>query len=287
MILITGAAGKTGKAVIQALVAKGESVRALVYREEHIPTLKALGVEEIIIGDLIDRTTVDNASMGVRAVYHICPNMSPDEIMIGRFVIDAAGALGIEHLVYHSVLHPQTESMPHHWFKLRLEELLVESGVPFTILQPTAYMQNILSHWNSIYNAGIFPVPYSVEARSSLVDLQDVAQVAAAVLTAGGHIGATYELVGVESISQTEIADTLSSKLGRTVKAQEIPHADWERGARASGLGDYQVETLIKMFEFYGQHSFVGNSNVLRWLLDREPTTFESFVDRENPINAV
>jgi len=285
MILVTGAAGKTGKAVLRALIERGESVRALVYRDEHIPTLKALGAEEILVGDMIDRPTIDNAIKGVRAVYHICPNMSPDEIMIGRFVIDAAQALGIEHLVYHSVLHPQTESMPHHWFKLRLEELLVESGVPFTILQPTAYMQNILAHWDVITNQGIFPVPYSVEAKSSLVDLQDVAQVAAVVLTAGGHIGATYELVGEESVSQMEIADILSSELGRSVEAREIAHEDWEQGARASGLGDYQVETLIKMFEFYGQHSFVGNSNVLRWLLGREPINLESFVQRENPLN--
>jgi len=285
MILVTGAAGKTGKAVLRALIERGESVRALVYRDEHIPTLKALGAEEILVGDMIDRPTIDNAIKGVRAVYHICPNMSPDEIMIGRFVIDAAQALGIEHLVYHSVLHPQTESMPHHWFKLRLEELLVESGVPFTILQPTAYMQNILAHWDVITNQGIFPVPYSVEAKSSLVDLQDVAQVAAVVLTAGGHIGATYELVGEESVSQMEIADILSSELGRSVEAREIAHEDWERGARASGLGDYQVETLIKMFEFYGQHSFVGNSNVLRWLLGREPINLESFFQRENPLN--
>ncbi len=287
MILITGAAGKTGKAVTQALVAKGESVRALVYRDEHIPTLKALGAKEIIVGDMIDRPTVENASTGVRAVYHICPNMSPDEIMIGRFVIDAADALGVEHLVYHSVLHPQSESMPHHWSKLRLEELLIESGVPFTILQPTAYMQNILAHWDAIDNEGIFPAPYSVDAKSSLVDLDDVAQVAAEVLTNEGHIGATYELVGAESISQVEIAGVLSVELGRSVEAREISHDDWEQGARAAGLGGYQVETLIKMFEFYGQHGFAGNSNVLRWLLGRPPTSLAEFIQRQITTNVI
>jgi uncharacterized protein YbjT (DUF2867 family) len=278
MILITGAAGKTGKAITQALVAQGESVRALVYRDEYIQTLESLGAEDIIVGDMSDYSSVGHAFSGIRAIYHICPNMSPDETMIGRNVIDAAKAAGDPHFVYHSVLHPQTESMPHHWQKLRVEEMLIESGLPFTILQPTAYVQNILAHWKMIREQGIFPVPYSVEARSSLVDLNDVAQVAADVLTSAGHFGATYELVGTESISQVEIAEVLGDKLGQPVKAQEITHEDWKQTARASGLGDYQLDALIEMFKFYGQHGFAGNTNILRWLLGREPTSFEEFI---------
>ncbi len=282
MILITGAAGKTGRAVIQAVVARGETVRALVHRDEQIPAIEALGVEDFIVGDLIDRATIDRAVRDMRSIYHICPNMSPDEIMIGKFVIEAAQTEGIEHLVYHSVLHPQTEAMPHHWQKLRLEELLIESGLSFTILQPTAYMQNILAHRGSILEQGIYPVPYPVETQSCLVDLQDVAQVAAKVLTEAGHIGATYELVGTKMMSQTEIAERLSKELGRRVEAQEISLDQRERNARGSGFGDYQVDTLIKMFEYYGQYGFTGNSNVLRWLLGREPTSFEKFVQRIN-----
>ncbi len=280
MILVTGAAGKTGKAVTQALVKLGEPVRALVYRDEHIPTLTALGAEETIVGDLIDRSTVDHAVSGVRAIYHICPNMNPDEIMIGRFVIDAAGVFGIEHLVYHSVLHPQTEYMPHHWHKLRLEELLIESGVPCTILQPTAYMQNILAHWESISEGGIFPVPYSIETVSCYVDLQDVAQVAAEVLRTKDHLGATYELVGTQAISQIEVAEILSKELGRNVEAKQIQLDNWEKNARASGLGDFQIDTLIRMFEYYDKYGFTGNSNVLGWLLGRPPTSLENFFQR-------
>ncbi len=64
--------------------------------------------------------------------------------MIGKLVIDEARKAGVKHFVYHSVLHPQTEKMNHHWQKMHVEEMIFESGLPFTILQPAPYMQNLL-----------------------------------------------------------------------------------------------------------------------------------------------
>ena len=155
MILVTGASGKTGRAVVRALVARGAAVRALVYRPAQVQPLRELGARQVIAGDMRDRPTVERAAQGVRALYHICPNMSPDEFIIGRTVVGAARSAGLSHIVYHSVLHPQTEAMPHHWAKLRVEEHLFECGLPYTILQPAAYMQNILAGWRSILEDGV------------------------------------------------------------------------------------------------------------------------------------
>jgi uncharacterized protein YbjT (DUF2867 family) len=279
MILVTGAAGKTGQAIIRALVAQGAAVRALVRRLAQSPAVEALGAE-VVAGDMRDRAAMDRAMQSVQAVYHICPNVSPDEVAIGRTVVGAARQAGVERFVYHSVLHPQVEAMPHHWFKMRVEELLFASGLALTILQPAAYMQNVLAHWDRIVGEGIYPVPYPVETRLGLVDLEDVAEVAAIVLTGLGHAGATYELAGPEALTQTEIASILGQQLERAVHAQAVPHADWERGARAAGLGDYQVDTLLQMFRYYEQHGFWGNPRVLGWLLGRPPATFAEFVER-------
>jgi len=280
MILVTGAAGKTGRAIIRALAATGAAVRALVHRPEQVLPVEALGVGEVLVGDMRLPATMDQASRGVRAVYHICPNVSPDEVAIGQVAIAAARAAGVRHFVYHSVLHPQTEAMPHHWQKLRVEERLFESGLSNTILQPAAYMQNVLAHWDQILQQGVYPVPYPVETRLSMVDLEDVATAAAIVITEPGHTGATYELAGPEALSQTEVASLLSEKVGCPVRAQVVSLAAWEQRARASGLGDYQVETLIKMFRYYQRHGFTGNPRVLGWLLQRPPTTFEVFLER-------
>lgn len=280
MILVTGAAGKTGQAAIRALVARGQEVRALVHRPEHVQTVRELGARQAVVGDMRAAATWEQAARGVRAVYHICPNMHPGEVTIGQMAMEAARAAGVEHFVYHSVLHPQTEAMPHHWLKLRTEERLFESGLALTILQPAAYMQNVLAHWERIVGEGVYPVPYAVETRLSLVALEDVAAAAALVLTEPGHEGATYELCGPETLSQIEVAAILSEQLGRPVRAEAVSREDWQREARAAGLGDYAVETLLKMFRYYERHGFVGNSRVLGGLLGRPPTTFAAFVKR-------
>jgi NAD(P)H dehydrogenase (quinone) len=285
-ILVTGAGGKTGRAVICVLTGRGETVRALAHRPEQVRSIQELGAQEVVVGDMRDQAMMDQAARGVRAIYHICPNVNPDEVAIGQVVIAAARSTGVERLVYHSVLHPQTEAMLHHWQKLRVEEQLFESGLSYTILQPAVYMQNVLAYWSPIVEQGIYPVPYAVEARLSMVDLEDVAEAAAIVLTESGHIGATYELVGAEPLTQTEVAAILSQRLGCPVRAQAVSLDEWELRARASGMSDYAVETLLKMFRFYERYGFWGNSRVLTWLLGRSPTAFSAFVERtaRNPI---
>jgi NAD(P)H dehydrogenase (quinone) len=278
--LITGAGGKTGRAIIRALVARGATIRAFAHRAEQAQAIQELGAQEVVVGDMRDREAMEQATRGAEAIYHICSNMNPDEVEIGEVVIATARAAGIERLVYHSVLHPQTEAMPHHWSKLRVEEKLFESGLSYTILQPAAYMQNVLAYWTQIVEQGVYPVPYSVEARLSMVDLQDVAEAAAIVLAEVGHANATYELAGPEALSQVEVAEILSRRLGRPVGAQTVPLGEWERKARASAMSDYAIETLLKMFRYYDIFGLCGNSNILTWLLRRPATTFTTFVAR-------
>jgi uncharacterized protein YbjT (DUF2867 family) len=108
MILITGAGGKTGRALIRSL-SKSERVCAFVHREEQVLAAKSLGAKKVIVGDLRDEAAIGSAMQGTQAVYHVCPNMSPDEFVIGNLVIAESRKAKIEHFVFHSVLHPQTE----------------------------------------------------------------------------------------------------------------------------------------------------------------------------------
>ena len=280
MILITGAAGKTGRAIIRALKQRKESVRALVHRIDQVAMLDVLGVDAVLVGDMLDPASLARAVQGIQTIYHIAPNVSPDEVNIGKAVIRAAQSTKVERIVYHSVLHPQIEAMPHHWQKLRVEEFLYESGLAFTILQPAVYMQNILTQWDRILENGTYTLPYKAETRLSLVDLDDIAQAAALILTEPEHQGATYELVGTPAMSQIEISEVLSEQLNRPVEVKNVPLGEWEQAARASGLGDYQVLTLIKMFCYYDQYGLMGNTNVLSHLLHRQPTSFMDFIKR-------
>ena len=280
MILVTGAAGKTGQAVIKALVARRQPVRALVRRDEQTQIVKSLGAKEATVGDMRDVTTLTRSMRGAHAVYHICPNVSPDEITIGKAAITAAREAGVKQFVFHSVMHPQTEAMTHHWNKMRIEEALFDSELAYTILQPASYMQNVLGGWKGIVENGVYTVPYTVEARMSMVDLEDVAQAAAIVLTEPGHLGSTYELAGPEILTQTQVAEILSKHLKRPVRAEQITIETWTHQAQASGMGEYQIKTLIKMFQYYNRNGFWGNPHTLTSLLHRRPTKFEAFIER-------
>ena len=277
MILVTGAGGKTGRAFIQA-AAKREPLRGLSRRPEQIPELKALGAAQAIHADLRDEAALRTAMQGVRAVYHICPNMSPDELVIGKLVIGEARAARVGHFVYHSVLHPQIGKMPHHWQKLRVEELLFESGLPFTVLQPAPYMQNLLAGWQNIVEDGLLQVPYSVDSKFSFVDIEDVAEAVALVLTGPGHVNAIYELAGTLPVSHVEVAEIFSRRLNRDVRAEKEEIRDWR--LRATAMSEYAVETLVRMFEYYDQWGLAGSPNALKWILKREPASFEKFIDR-------
>lgn len=296
MILVTGATGKTGQAVIRALLKRETAtstlqprsmepgsvspIRALIHKESQIQTVEMLGVTDIVVGDMASHDTIVQAVQGVKAVYLICPNVHPNELGIGRTLIKAAQSVGVKHVVYHSVFHPHIEAMHHHWQKMRVEGLLFESGLAYTILQPAPYMQNILAYWPNIMQNGRYALPYSADTRLGCVDLEDVADVAALVLSEPGHEGAIYELCGLASISQRETAQLLSQYLARAVAVESISVGEWETNARKYGLGDYQVQSLVNMFQYYEQFGYSGNSRILACLLNRPPTSFTAFIER-------
>lgn len=280
MILVTGAAGKTGKAVIRALRAQGVGVRALVRRRDQEDLVLELGATQVVVGDLANQAAVRRAVSGVKAIYHICPNVDPLEVDYANLLIDAAIDAGLEHFGYHSVLHPQTQKMTHHWRKLLVEESLFESGLTFTIVQPCAYMQNLLGQIESVSDRGIIEVPYSIKAKLSLVDLQDVAQAIAVVMSEPGHGGAIYELAGPEPLDHEQIATVLGSVLGQPVRAQQIDLDAWSKHARQSGLGEYQRNALHAMLAYYDRFGFQGNPNILTYLLGRQANTLDDFLRR-------
>lgn len=297
MILVTGAGGKTGRAVVQALAARQGAaggaansgpVRAFARsgRASDEAALRAAGAAEVVSGDMRVAADLARAMQGVNAVYHICPNVHPDEVSIGRAAIAAAQAAGVRHFVFHSVLHPQTEAMPHHWNKLRVEEMVFAAGLPFTILQPAPYMQNVLAGWAAITERGVYSVPYPVTSRLSLVDLDDVAQAAALVLGSTAHQGAVYELAGTPPMSQVDVAAALAEQLGRPVAAVSESVDTWERRVRAGGLGEAPIATLRQMFDYYARYGLPGNPNVLGWLLGRPPATYAQFAARIAPRRA-
>lgn len=263
-VLVIGAAGKTGRAVTAALARRGVVVRAAVRTSPPAPTAAEVAIVDLETGEgLVD------AARGVDAVYHLAPNVHPDEVGIARRVVAAAREAGVRRVVFHSVLHPHDSAMPHHLRKAEAEEV-VRGWVPdWTILQPAAYMQNLLA----AARAGRIAVPYSLDAPFTLVDVGDVAEVAARVLTEPGHDRATYELAGPELATVRELAAEAGEVLGRAVDAVQVDPRTWV-AEHGGGLSARALADLLAMFDAYDARGFAGSSRVLEMLLERPATTW-------------
>lgn len=125
---------------------------------------------------------------------------------------------------------------------------------------------------------GVLRIPYSVDVKFSFLDLEDLAEVVRIVLTEAGHRNAIYELAGTNPTSHAEVAGIVGRGLNRNVRVEKEEIGDWR--LRASGMSDYALENLIRMFEYYDKWGLVGNPNVLKWILKREPTPLAAFIGR-------
>jgi uncharacterized protein YbjT (DUF2867 family) len=163
--------------------------------------------------------------------------------------------------------------------KLLVQQYLIDSGVPFTILQPTILMQN--TFLAEVLSSGILSVPYSIDRPMSFVDRRDVAEAAAIVLSGDEHFRATYELVGTRPITARELAKLISQECGRSIEAKRIPaDAIIDRLPRTSVIDTFTSDAFERMFAYYNRHGLTGNSNVLGWLLERKPTEYPEYLRR-------
>jgi len=285
VILVTAAAGRTGRSLIPALVRRGHAVRALDV-DPGVDRLRDLGAAETIAGDMLDPGDVDRAVDGVEAVVHIGPPMHPREAEMGHAVVTAARRAGVSHLVQFSVTHPQLEPLLNHQSKLAVERMVLLSRIPFTILQPMHYMQNI--DVRRVVERGALTQPFALDTPLQHVDLEDVTEVAALVVTDPQHHYATYELCGSDYLNARQLAAVIQSVSGRPVAPEQVPVAHaFSVGAPSGAVGtppseedDWRRDAMVRLFDHYGRHGITGNPNVLSWLLGRPPTTFREYVRR-------
>jgi uncharacterized protein YbjT (DUF2867 family) len=280
MILVTGAGGQLGTAVIQALVARDQPVRALVRSDRAAMQARSAGAVEVIWGDMTNAADLVAAARDVHAICHITPSQGDDEVRMGECVIAAAQSQHVDRLVYFGSINLLVETDQHR-DKRRVEAMIVASGLPYTFLHPCKFMQGILPMWCDITERGVMRVPYSPTSPIARVDLVDVGDAAAAILLNSGHAGATYELVGQPPISEAQMGEVLARRLGTPVGVEQIPAEEWTRAAAARGVGPEQIRRSLQMFDFFSRLGSPHEStHTLGWLIGRPPTDFEAFVRR-------
>ena len=272
-VLVIGAAGKTGRAVTRALTSRGVVVRAAVRSPGRAERAYAAGARSISVVDLESGRGLDDAVTDVDGVYHLAPNVHPSEVLIAERVAGAAARTGVAHFAFHSVLHPHDASMPHHLRKAEAENVVRTHLPGATVLRPAAYHQNL----GDAARAGRLAVPYSLDTPFTNVDLDDVAEVAATVLTRPGHEGLTFDLAGPEVLSVRDQAAVAADVLGHPVVAVRVELAEWVAGP-GSSLAPGAIDDLLAMFASYDRGGLVGDASTLRRLLGREPRTWAQAV---------
>jgi uncharacterized protein YbjT (DUF2867 family) len=282
MILVTGAAGMTGLAVILALRQRGARVRALSGSGRSTDTLLAAGACEVVTAVFSNAAGLEQALAGVDTVFHVPPRMKPDEVSNGLGVIAAAQAAGVRRIALHSVINSQIQSIRFHVHKRLVEEAAMQSGLPWVIFQPTNYMQNVAWNWQRLTQQGEFLFPYSEHARISWLDLNDYAQAVARALTEPGWDYGVYEAVSTrEPLTRVELAAIWSRALGREVRATTMALDDYMALPHWKGRDPREMEILRSMFIEFDRHGAPGgNSRLLELLLGREPTSYEAFAHR-------
>lgn len=272
-VAVTGAGGKTGRAVVAALARRGVATAALVHRTAQVDAVRRAGATRVVVGDQRIVDDVQHVVTGVEVVYAIAPNLHPDEVMMGETLVAACHRAGVARIVFHSVIHPQLTRMPHHRDKARVEELLVASRLPTTILRPNAYHDNVLGHLDLIAATGEWAVPYDPDTPLASIALSDVAEVAATVIAEPGHDHAAHDLSGPQLLTPADAADVLGEVLGRPVRAVRRDVEEVVAAAPPRSRG-----RLRAMFACYDDMGSPGNPAAATWLLGRPPRSFRRWL---------
>lgn len=218
-VLVTGATGNTGSGLVPALRSAGVEVRALVRDEAKAQQLKEAGAE-IVVGDLDQPETIEPAVEGVDKIYLLTWN-GPTQAQQVQNVLDVAKQAGNPHIVRHSMWGSEKSRIVEQGNQA--EAAVKSSGLPWTLLSPTFFMQNTMMAAQTIASDGV--IYWDVEdGKISMIDVRDIIDSAVAVLSGAGHEGKTYILTGPEAISFHDVADTFSDVLGREVRYVSVPH---------------------------------------------------------------
>jgi uncharacterized protein YbjT (DUF2867 family) len=275
MILVTGATGTVGSEVVRALRERAERTRALVRDPEKAARMLPSEVE-LARGDLDDPGALAEAMEGIERLFLLAP-VDQRMVELEGKVLDAAKEAGVEHVVKLSVSHadPMADT-----FFARMhgqgERQLKSSGLAWTILRPTFFMQN-LQGLSGMVKSGTIYQPAG-DGRAGHVDVRDIAAVAAAALSEGGHEGKTYWITGPQDLSFHDIAKVFSDVTGKPVTYVDVPRDAAKQSITGAGMPEWQAEAVLELTDLLRAGKMSGVSSDVERVTRRPARSLEQFV---------
>jgi uncharacterized protein YbjT (DUF2867 family) len=272
-VLVTGATGNTGSRLVPALRRAGVDVRAFVRDESKAQPLKDVGAE-IVVGDLDQPATIRPAVEGVDKIYLLTWN-GPTQAQHVENVIQAAREAGNPYIVRHSMWGPERSRIIKQGSQA--EEAVKSSGLPWTLLEPTFFMQNTMMAAQTIASDGVIYWDMK-DGKLGMIDLRDIVDVAVAVLTGTGHEGKSYILTGPAAISFNDVAATFSKVLHRDVKYVSVPGEASLDSMVGMGLPKWIAQGYGELMEGFSEGFANRTTDNVPELTGHPARSFEQFV---------
>jgi uncharacterized protein YbjT (DUF2867 family) len=279
MILVTGATGQTGTALVERLSARGVPTRALVRDPAKASRLADLANVEVAVGDLARPETLEDALRGVERAALISSSDPAMEVVQTSFV-GAAKEAGVRHVVKLSGIVADLAS-PFRFARMHraIEQVIERSGMRYTHLRAGEFMQVYFRAVPGILAKGALLLPMA-GARIASIDIEDVAEVAARVLTEAGHEEKVYPLTGPESLTMAEVAERLSAAIGKPLAYVDLPPEEARRARLAAGMPEYNAEALDELFAERRKGMEATVSPVIPEVFRFRPRSFAEFAKR-------
>lgn len=277
-ILITGATGTVGTQLVKKLSEKNIPFKALVRNRDSGDILASLPNAEIVVGDLADKSSIQNALQGVEKAF-LLTNSSDQAEQLQLNFVNTAQEAGVNHIVKLSQFAAD-ENSPVRFLRYhaKVESRIIELGLTYTFLRPNLYMQGLIALSDYIKNKGVFFAAVG-DAAVSAVDTRDIAAVAAKALVESGHENKIYNLTGPEAITHYQMADIFSRVLGRNISFVDVAPEQMKVALIAAGFPDWQASGLIEDYAHYSRGEAAPVDNAIPMVTGKEATSFEEFVN--------
>ena len=276
-ILVTGATGNVGSLLVEKLQNKGADFVAGISPRHDPDEFEAKGIKAVVY-DFKEPASLVSAMQGIDRLFALVP-FTPYMVQNSADMVSAAQEAGVKYILRQSAIGADPDS-DHALMKVQgtMDQGVIDSGIDYTIIRPNSFMQNYIFYYGSFIKKENTLYLSQGDGKSSMVDVQDVADVAAEILLdPQPHSGRIYDITGGKALTNQDVVEIISKATGKDVTYVPIDDSMAEMGMLQMNLPDWIIEKMMSLHRFIREGRATPVSNTVIQVAGHEPITFEQF----------